>query len=165
MNFPLVYCLKIKIILISGNKHFQSVLNDCTKQNAVMEKAMVPSKKYPKRDRDKSLDRRDRDRSPKRYDHSHGSDHKSGKSGQKRNYSGHGGGGSGSGSSKDKGKKPRSSSSKKKGMSSDLSDTFYSFLGSKAIQMVKLHVSKLIVLQMLIIFLSEAVSLCSIAIG
>ena len=101
-----------------------------------MKKAMVPPKKYPKRDRDKSPDRRDRDRSPKRYDHSHGYDHKSGKSGQKRNYNGHGGG-SGSGSSKDKGKKPRSSSSKKKGMSSDLSDTFYSFLDSKAIQMVK----------------------------
>ena len=135
------HCLKIKFILISGNKHFQSVLNNCTKQNAALKKAIVPPKKYRKRDQDRSSPDR-RDRSPRRSDRSpRRSDNRSsgGRSGQdqKRKSGGHGG--SGARSSKDsqsKAKKSKPSSSKKKGMSCDVSDSFYSFLDAEALKMV-----------------------------
>ena len=135
------HCLKIKFILISGNKHFQSVLNNCTKQNAALKKAIVPPKKYRKRDQDRSSPVR-RDRSPRRSDRSpRKSDNRnnSGRSGQnqKRKFGGHGG--SGAGSSKDsqpRAKKSKPTSPKKKGMSCDISDSFYSFLDSEALKMV-----------------------------
>ena len=124
--------------LISGEKQFRSVVNDCTKENAALKKIIAP-KKFVRRFRDRSSpDRRDRDRSPRRSDYSRGSDHNKGK-GQNQKRKNSGDGGSGSGSSKDtksKAKKSKPTPSKKKGMSS-LSDPFYSFLDIKAIDMVK----------------------------
>ena len=129
----------LEIISISGDKQFQSVLNDCTKQNAALKKVIAPQyKKWYKKDRRFSPDRRD----PKRSDHSRGSDHHSrdGRSGSghdlKRKHSGEGGSGSGK-NYPSKAKKSKPSSSKKKGMSSPLSDPFYSFLDMEAINMVK----------------------------
>ena len=125
------------MILISGEKQFRSVVNDCTKENAALKKIIAP-KKYVRRFRDRSSPDR-RDRSPRRSDHSRGSEHNKGKSGQNQKRKNSGDGGPGSGSSKDtksRAKKSKPSPAKKKGTSS-LSDPVYSFLDIKAINMVK----------------------------
>ena len=143
-------------ISISGDKQFQSVLNDCTKQNAALKKVIAPHKKWYNDHSRFSPDRRDPERSdhPRRSDHhSRGSDHHSrgsdrysrddrdrSGSGQdlKRNHSGKGGGGSGSGKNyPSKAKKSKPSSSKKKGTSPFSFDGFYSFLSTEALEKVQ----------------------------